>query len=152
GNALLVRAGGTAVLIDAGLAPRILAARLRQVGVAPEGLAAILLTHEHSDHACGARDLAHRYGIPLVADPRTLQPGWGPRPGMAGVALPAPERLELPVGGTTRLGALEVCSFPVPHDAVAPCGYALSSAAWRMAIATDAGMANEPMIEALRPA
>jgi len=152
GNALLVQAGETAVLVDAGFPPRILAGRLRQAGLAPDALTAILLTHEHSDHACGAREFASRHGIPLVADPRTIVAALALRPRTTGAAIPAPERLELPVGRSLRLGALEVRSFPVPHDAIAPCGYALSSAAWRVAIAIDAGMATEPMLEALRPA
>lgn len=152
GNALLVRAGETAVLVDAGFPQRILAGRLRQAGVAPEALAAILLTHEHSDHACGARELASRYGIPLVGDARTIAAALALRPRTTGAVIAAPERLELPVGRSLRLGALDVRSFPVPHDAIAPCGYLLSTAAWRVAIAIDAGMVTEPMLEALHPA
>ena len=50
GNANVVQAGGSAVLIDAGLAPRILEERLALVGLAGVPLEGMLLTHTHGDH------------------------------------------------------------------------------------------------------
>jgi phosphoribosyl 1,2-cyclic phosphodiesterase len=151
GNALLVQAGQTTVLVDAGFAPRILTARLRQLRLAPSALSAILLTHEHADHAAGAHALAHQCGIPLVSDPRTINEMLTVRL-RPGADLSPPERLELPVGGALRLGEFEIRSFPVSHDAVAPCGYLLASAAWRVGVVTDTGLMTEPAIEALQGA
>ena len=164
GNALLVEAGATRVLLDAGFQPRVLRARLRQAGVAPEALTAILLTHEHHDHACGAAELALAYGIPLVADPRTLdevlRAPEAQRVGASPLAPPRsaasrggePERAELRAGRRKRVGALEVRSFPVSHDAVAPCGYVLSAEGWSVCVAVDTGEVGAPMAEALREA
>lgn len=152
GNALLVQAGQTAVLVDAGFHCRFLVSRLRQAGIGPGALNAILLTHEHGDHACGARELANRWDIPLVSDPRTVDAVVAQRPYTAGSVLPPPARLELPVGRTTPLGDLEIRSFAISHDAVAPCGYVLSTPAWCVAVLTDTGMISDAMIEALRPA
>jgi hypothetical protein len=50
GNASLVRADGFGVLLDAGLGPRQLAARLAAVGASWQDVHAVLLTHTHSDH------------------------------------------------------------------------------------------------------
>ena len=72
GNAFLVQAGRTHVLIDAGLPVRTLSALLARRGVHANGLDAILLTHEHSDHSCGAGPLARRMGAPVVANAATL--------------------------------------------------------------------------------
>jgi phosphoribosyl 1,2-cyclic phosphodiesterase len=152
GNALLVQAGQTAVLVDAGFPSRILSGRLRRAGIGPGALSAILLTHEHGDHACGARELAHSWGIPLLSDPRTIDAAVAQRPRTTGAVYPPPERLELPVGRSTRLGDLGIRSFPISHDAVAPCGFVLSTGAWCVAVVTDCGMVSEAMIEALRPA
>jgi phosphoribosyl 1,2-cyclic phosphodiesterase len=152
GNALLVQAGTTAVLVDAGFPSRILIARLRRAGIGRGALSAILLTHEHADHANGARELAHQWGIPLLADARTIDAVAAQRPRTTGAVLPPPERLELPAGRATRLGGLDIRSFPISHDAVAPCGYVLSTGAWCVAVLTDCGMISEAMIEALRPA
>ncbi len=157
GNALVAQAGPTAVLLDAGFPVRTLLGRLRQAGLAPEQITAILLTHEHHDHACGAVAFARRYGVPLISDPRTLaatlaQPARGQaEPGdPASVAsVGSVERVELPIGRAVNVGALRVRSFPVSHDAVAPCGFVVSSGAWRLCFITDTGMVNEPIIEAL---
>lgn len=151
GNAMLVCHDATTVLVDDGFAPRTLIARLREAGVAPEEISAILLTHEHSDHCSGARAFARRYGIPLIADPRTLN-ALCAQPDRHAPGAPPPERVELPVGHTLTWGTLEVMSFPVSHDAIAPCGYVLASAAWRVLIATDTGMAPPAMLEAMRAA
>jgi phosphoribosyl 1,2-cyclic phosphodiesterase len=150
GNALLVEAGSTRVLLDAGFAPRTLNARLRQAGVEPRTLTAVLLTHEHQDHACGAVAFACLHSIPLVADPRTLRAVLE-APGALRDGGP-PARQELPAGRDMRLGALEVRSFPISHDAVAPCGYLLSSGAWSVCFATDTGVVGRPMAEALQVA
>jgi phosphoribosyl 1,2-cyclic phosphodiesterase len=152
GNALLVQSGDTTVLVDAGFSARLLSGRLRSLGVAPATLSAILLTHEHSDHACGALNLAHLYGVPLISDARTInaimtQPAREPRP--AGWT---PERMELPVGRSLRLGAFEIRSFPISHDAVAPCGFVLATAAWSVGVMTDTGMVGAQALETLRGA
>jgi phosphoribosyl 1,2-cyclic phosphodiesterase len=150
GNALLVEAGSTRVLVDAGFAPRVLRARLRQAGIAPDTVQAILLTHEHHDHACGAADLALELRIPLVADPRTLDEVL--RAPAALRRSDVPERVELRVGQRRRVGALEVRSFPVSHDAVAPCGYVVSGEGWSICVAVDTGVVSDPIAAALQSA
>src|SRR5271165_3899731 len=138
GNATLVEAGTTSVLIDAGLNDRILVARLRQAGSDPERLQGIVLTHEHGDHVSGALALAERYKIPLYADARTLGALFAAPAkqfAVAGVTTDQPIQVEIapqPVGSTWQLGALTITSFPVPHDAAAPCGYLVATGAWQM--------------------
>jgi phosphoribosyl 1,2-cyclic phosphodiesterase len=150
GNALLVEHGATRVLVDAGLAPRMLAARLRQAHVAADTLCAILLTHEHYDHTCGAVGLACQHGIPLVTDMRTY---------LEVMKLPSalqvgrtPDHDELRVGRRKRVDALEVRSFAVSHDAAAPCGYVLSAGGWNVFVGVDTGEVTRDMAEAMRAA
>jgi phosphoribosyl 1,2-cyclic phosphodiesterase len=50
GNASLLQIDGFALLLDAGLGPRTLAARLSAVGASWSQIRAVLLTHTHSDH------------------------------------------------------------------------------------------------------
>lgn len=66
GNSSLVEAAGTGILLDMGLGPRQLAARLAAAGTAWTSVQAVLLTHTHGDHWRPAT-LAHlaRLGIPL---------------------------------------------------------------------------------------
>jgi hydroxyacylglutathione hydrolase len=68
-NVHLVRVGGAAVLIDAGLEADAEAVeeRLREAGVDPAKLKAVIITHGHADHAGGAGYLHRRYGVPIIA-------------------------------------------------------------------------------------
>ena len=54
GNALLVRSRTTCVMIDCGFGRRDLERRMALRGMDPRDLDAILVTHEHSDHAGSA--------------------------------------------------------------------------------------------------
>ncbi len=151
GNALVVQTGATSVLLDAGFPVSGLVNRMRRAQVAPDRISAILLTHEHHDHTCGAVAFARRFGVPLISDPRTLEATLAQR--ARGQIEPMPpssiERVELPVGRSTSVNGLQVRSFAVSHDAAAPCGFVVSSGAWRLCYITDTGMVSEAMVEAM---
>ncbi len=190
GNALLVEAGPqgrTKLLVDAGLSGSLIHERLRKLSVHPAQLQAILITHEHSDHALGLPLLMKRYSIPVVADARTckaiedglLSGSWRTNSGTlvatpldnvaettAGLtlnngldALSTQESREIllnaegtgrmqhfPVGTCRRIGDIEAISFPISHDAVAPCGYLLTAGGCRVCIVTDSGEVTPEML------
>jgi phosphoribosyl 1,2-cyclic phosphodiesterase len=155
GNATVIQSGRTTVLVDAGFSSRTLVSRLRQAGLTPGSIQAILLTHEHSDHACGALSFAAAHQIPIVSDPRTLKVV--ERTAISGENVAEGgnrkiERISLTVGQSTRVGALDVQSFPTSHDAVAPCGFLISGTAWKVCIVTDTGETTPPVVEAMREA
>jgi phosphoribosyl 1,2-cyclic phosphodiesterase len=147
GNALLIESGGIRLLVDAGLPPYLLFRRLREAGLQRGDLSAILLTHEHIDHAQGAAVLAREWQVPIISTPQTLR-----------LVLPTPEEggsrwaEPLEIGKSQHVGTLEVTSFPVSHDATAPCGYMISSGAWRVCVAIDTGTVQEPQLDAMRGA
>lgn len=60
GNALLVEAGGTKLLVDCGFSLRSAVSRLARLSIAPEEITGILVTHEHSDHLAGVGRFASR--------------------------------------------------------------------------------------------
>src|SRR5690348_8538807 len=124
--------------------------RLRQAGVAPQTLSALLLTHEHHDHTCGAVALSVLHGVPIVTDRRTLDETMKTASSQRVGA--APEHIELQVGRRRVIGALEVRSFAVSHDAAAPCGYLITGGEWTICVAIDTGEVTPPMAEALRAA
>ena len=70
GNAVYVRAGDTRLLIDAGLSGRTVSEGLASIGVLPETLSGILVTHEHSDHIKGVGILSRKYHVPIYANDR----------------------------------------------------------------------------------
>ncbi|MGO8949575.1 MAG: MBL fold metallo-hydrolase [Ktedonobacterales bacterium] len=155
GNAVVIQSGETTVLVDAGFSSHMLARRLHQVGLTPASVQAILLTHEHADHATGAPAFAATYQVPLVSDPRTLKAVLAQLTAPAtqqGNATPQIEQVRLCIGEATQVGTLDVRSFPTSHDAVAPCGFLVSSSAWKVCIVTDTGETQQPVIEAMRQA
>jgi phosphoribosyl 1,2-cyclic phosphodiesterase len=150
GNALLVEEGETRVLVDAGLPHKQIVSRLRHAGVAPHTLRAVLLTHEHHDHSCGAVSFAVLHGVPIVTDRRTLDESMKMTDALRVRA--TPEHIDLAVGRRRTIDTLEVRSFAVSHDAAAPCGYLLTGGGWTMCVATDTGLVTPQMAEALRAA
>ena len=65
GNAFAVHSGGSTLLVDAGFSCRELICRLTRAGIAPDTVRAVLLTHDHSDHAGGCRVFCDKMQIPL---------------------------------------------------------------------------------------
>lgn len=137
GNALLVEADGARVLVDAGLGPRALAARLAALGVEEAPLDAIVVTHLHGDHFGGVEKIARAYGAPVY-----LHAGI---PGER-VRKRFPVR-ELVPGTPLRVGALEVLGVHVPHDAP-QIAVRIASAEHALGIATDVGRPT-PALKAL---
>jgi phosphoribosyl 1,2-cyclic phosphodiesterase len=71
GNATVIAAGATRILVDAGLSCRELLKRMAAVGEEPEQLDAILITHEHLDHVAGLAVLARRLKVPVFFTEQT---------------------------------------------------------------------------------
>ena len=137
GNVLLLEAGATRILVDAGLSAEAIQRSLADVGVDPGGVSAILLTHEHEDHARGAGPLSRGFGIPMGANAATLAAGGA---AFAGAAIRAFE-----TDHPFEVGPFLITAFPVPHDAAAPFGFTLEVARQRITVATDLGSTNEAL-------
>jgi phosphoribosyl 1,2-cyclic phosphodiesterase len=58
-------------------------------------------------------------------------------------------QLPLDAGSRRVIGDIEIISFPVSHDAVAPCGYLLSAAGCRVCIVIDSGEVTDAMLTAI---
>ena len=132
GNATLVQAGTTTILVDCGYSIRSFEERAAALDFDPAHLTAILVTHEHDDHVGGVDALSRRYGIPVYAT-RGTRVANEVRVG------PLPEWLEISSHEPCRLGDLEVIPVPVPHDAREPSQFVFVSGAVRLGILTDIG-------------
>lgn len=130
GNATLVEAGGTRVLIDCGFQLRATESRLQRLGIDPASIDAILVTHEHSDHLGGVGRLARRHAIPVYLTAGTYS-RWDDR------RVDAVKQFSPHEG--FHIGALQVQPYPVPHDASEPCQYVIAHGGQRVGILSDAG-------------
>ena len=87
GNAIYIGSENIRILIDAGLSARQIALRLEQLGVAPESINGICISHEHSDHVSGLRVFQKRHGIPAYANAGTITAALERSPALKAAAL-----------------------------------------------------------------
>lgn len=139
GNALLVEAGTTRLLLDCGFGPRETIQKLARLGLSPEDLSGILVTHEHSDHIAGAFKLASRYQLSVWMTHGTFAAA--PRGKME-----APGARLIDSHQTFQVGDLEIRPFPVPHDAREPVQFVFSDGRHLLGVVTDLG-STTPHVE-----
>jgi phosphoribosyl 1,2-cyclic phosphodiesterase len=138
GNALVVESAGTRLLVDCGLSLRALQRRLLAAGLGIEGIEALLVTHEHSDHVRGLPLLARRYAMPVLATEGTATAAAIPR--LAAT---------LSSGRALRIGCIEVLPVATSHDAREPVGFVFSDGWSRVGVVTDTGIATQLLVERL---
>jgi phosphoribosyl 1,2-cyclic phosphodiesterase len=134
------------LLIDVGLACREIERRLKLFGVAPSAIHALLLSHEHHDHARSAFQFARKHRTPLLATEGTFR---GLESRFQGKHKTI-EWLRLKANRSVKLGNLSVDVFPTPHDAAEPVGFALRHGRLRFAHVTDIGHVSPAVEEGLR--
>ena len=141
GNGTLIARGGTCFLVDCGFTLKEAWARLARHGIAPERLAAVLVTHEHSDHASGVVPLAHRFRIPVHLSHGTLRglPDLDPE-----LAHPFNSGAEFRIGGVT------VRSVTVPHDAREPTQFVFRHAGTSIGVLTDVGHVSPHVVRSFQ--
>ena len=149
GNATLIEstpgqgARPTRLLVDCGLPPRQLAARLARRGLAVADIDALFVTHEHSDHVGGVLALQRRHGTPVWASAGT----WA----LATAKAPdAPACQVARDGQAIVVGDLTVHPFAVPHDAAEPLQLTCSDGRHRVGILTDLGEPTAAVAHALQ--
>ncbi len=138
GNCALLATERTRILVDAGLSLKALAQRLESIGEDLDGIHAVLVTHEHSDHVSGLARLVRRFQKPcrpvFVSNRTELAVDWG------GFRPP----LEcFQAGARIVVGDIEVETFTIPHDAVDPVGFCLHAQGIKIGVATDLGYITE---------
>lgn len=141
GNTAVVRAGGCSLLLDAGLGARKTLQRLAACGLDPAEIDAVLLTHEHGDHAGGLPVLLRSLRCPVYATRLTAEEVRAQDPRNAGAAW-----CLFATGSTFTVGRFEITAFSVPHDAHDPVGFTLRTASASMGVLTDLGHVNHSVV------
>ena len=135
GNCLVAQADLTHVLVDCGLNLRDTERRLARLGLEPADIDAILVTHEHDDHAGGAFDFAAAHNVLVVLTHGTLRALRA-----AGKMHDGVRTLFVRAGERAAIGGMEVLPFTVPHDASEPVQFVLSDGAVKLGVVTDIGI------------
>lgn len=141
GNGTLIESGKTRILLDCGFTLGETERRLHRLGVSPQSLDAILVTHEHGDHAGGVGRLSRRYNLPVWLTVGTCH-------AMRDTRFAATHYIN--VHQALEINDLHVAPFPVPHDAREPCQFVFSNGNHKLGILTDVGTHTALIIQMLQ--
>jgi phosphoribosyl 1,2-cyclic phosphodiesterase len=142
GNALLVESCGTKVMVDAGVGPRLVAARLAGLGIELRRgeLHGIVATHHHGDHYAHADRLASAFQAPLYLH-------GGVEPLARSCADPVEVR-RYEIGRDFRIGDVTVSTVQVPHDAT-QVAIRVAGKSAAVGVATDVGRVTPGLVALL---
>ena len=146
GNAALIATDHCKLLVDGGLSARQLVVRLALCGILPEQLDGVLLTHEHGDHVCGLEVLCRKFHVPIYCNALTAE---AIRYDCDSLVAHRNWRL-FRTGAEFSICDITVQTFPVPHDAVEPVGYAFHAGRSGLGFITDLGYPTKMLVERLR--
>lgn len=138
-NATFLESGTTRILIDCGLSATKAEERLRRLGIDPNTLDAVLVTHEHSDHIDGISVLSRRFKLPVFTNRGAadhLRKIYGHEIFETGVPF--------------QIKELSIQPFSIVHDAREPVGFRIAGEGLVFAQATDLGKVTPLVRESLR--
>ncbi|HBM80556.1 MAG: MBL fold metallo-hydrolase [Clostridiales bacterium] len=145
GNCIYVGDEKTNILVDAGLSGTKIVNSLNEIGISPEKIDALLITHEHRDHIHGAGILSRMLNIPIYANRNT----WDSMYDLIGSV--KNENINIiNTGEAFSIGDIDINSYKTPHDAAEPVGYCFYNSNKKISIATDIGHVSENVYENIK--
>lgn len=150
GNCTYIETPGARILIDAGKCTKTLLSSLAEIGVAPETIDAIFITHEHNDHISALPVLSKKCRIPvyMVYESARRYEKNPPRELCECLCLQRDTDFSVQIGDVT------VTAFPTPHDSRASVGYRITvtsdGESVALGVATDIGYVTDSIREGLR--
>ena len=153
GNAILIATEKTKILVDAGLSCREIVRRLALMGVEASDLDAVLITHEHSDHVGGLRNLMGKLRCRVYISRATEDAfysykrsnGNGGDEGVKRRDSIKDRTVEIESDNDFRIGDIDFEPFTVPHDAADNFGFIAKTEGLRFATLTDFGHITDLM-------
>lgn len=140
GNATIVEADDTRILIDAGIGPKKAVRAMRALGgeIFPRGFDAIVVSHHHGDHIAHLEQLARASNAPVYLH--------------AGISAPSVrKKFEVrayEAGAHFQVGQLTVRTLSIPHDAP-QIAISVHSSTRAFAVVTDLGHAPRALVKFL---
>ena len=128
GNASLISAGGAQILVDAGVGPKKIEARMRAVLGEVVSIDGLILTHPHGDHTGKANPVARYFDCPV----------WMTEATSRRLRFPHVRTRVFGFNAPFNLGAIQIEPMPLPHDAP-NVALVFSCAGARAGLVTDLG-------------
>lgn len=142
GNAALVKTGSTTILIDAGFSALRLRQRMLSVGVNPDSIDAILLTHEHGDHCAGLAQFTKKHPVRVYGTRHTCMYLRDTLPGVAWTYVEKEHSF--------AVGDLVITPFGISHDAVDPVGFRIENSTSTLGYLSDTGCVTNGILSHLQ--
>ncbi|MEZ6094236.1 MAG: MBL fold metallo-hydrolase [Pirellulaceae bacterium] len=145
GNAFFVKAGGVQLLVDAGISGRQAELRLAEHGFDIRDTNALLISHDHRDHAQNLGIYHRKFGMPVYLTGRTFEAArrW--------CNLGRVDRIRWFVSGETlQIEDVTVHTIPTPHDGADGVAFVIEHENKRVGILSDLGHAFDGLRDVLR--
>ena len=134
GNCYYIEANGTKLLIDAGITASMAARRLKEHGRDINDVDALIISHDHADHARHTGVYSRKYRMPVYITQRTFEVA-SKKHGIGRIN----DVSYFSAGAVIKLGAVSIETISSPHDAADGCLFVISSGEKRLGIWTDLG-------------
>lgn len=138
GNATIIKAEDTVIMIDCGFSMKEAELRLARLGLTPSDLSGILVTHEHGDHIKGVAALSRKYGMPAYMTHGTAR---------AKSLLDLAHLSLICSHQPFNVGCLSIQPVVVPHDSNEPVQYVVSHRSSKLGLLTDLGSYTPHVVE-----
>lgn len=130
--------------MDAGGSCKALCEALSNMGCAPTDIAAVAITHEHTDHINALKTFLKKSGAKLIASSKTIE--------AIAAQNKLPEGVDILVAdsGEVSVGDMTVSRFETSHDCEGSSGYGVSAGGKKIAaVCTDLGVVTDTVRNSL---
>ncbi len=142
GNVTLVSSGDVHILVDVGLSARETARRLRECGLNPDDVTAIVLSHEHGDHCRGVVRLVKELEVPVFITEAALK--------ASRMVMEARKIRLIHSSEGFEVNGIQFTPFSVSHDAADPLAFSIEKNGSKIAIVLDLGEISNLVVERLK--
>ena len=141
-NTTLVSDGSKHILVDVGLSGRETVKRLQELGLEPEDISAVVVSHEHGDHCRGVGPFVKTLEIPVFITDGALE--------NSKIIMDSSKHQRIVAGKCFDVYGFQFTGFSVPHDAADPLGFIIEKDGIKIGIALDLGYLSNLVLERLK--
>lgn len=132
GNCMVFETDKTAVIIDAGITCKAMKAGFCHFNIDSQKIAAIFVTHVHSDHICGVGPISRYLNVPVIGDKNIINY-------IAARNENIPSFKQMKPHEALSFRDLNIHSLFTSHDTTSSFGYVVKTKTSKICYATDTG-------------
>ncbi len=141
GNSVYIGDNSGGILVDVGRSAKQTDLMLKNLGVDPDSLKGIFITHEHTDHVSGLSVFAAKHKIPVYGSTGTLQ-------ALKEKGVLTEKHVDIAINNEIEIAGLNVKPIATSHDCADGRGYVITGCdgVTKTAIATDTGYVSTELL------